>query len=89
MHLSSSVKLQTIAGKDFIFLKKGNSMDMTRVVSLNNSAAWLWHQLQGKEFTFDEALRMLEQHFEGDQTTMMNSLQKWIDELKGFEFLEE
>ena len=40
------------------------TMDMAQVYSLNETAAWLWKQLENKEFTVDEAGALLCNEYE-------------------------
>ena len=43
------------------------TMDMAQVYSLNETAAWLWKQLENKEFTVDEAGNLMKtRHHEVD-----------------------
>lgn len=51
-------------GKDHVIVDPEQEMvDMSKVFTLNDSAAWLWEELIGKEFNGDMLIRMLrEQH---------------------------
>ena len=81
MYIRKEYQLQTIAQKTFIFLFRKGEVDMTRIISFNHTAAWLWTQLYGKEFTFDEALGLLNNHYEGEAEDMKQNLQWWLDSL--------
>ncbi len=81
MFFRKEFKLHTIAGKNFIFLLKEDDVDMTRILSFNKSSVWLWKQLEGKEFTEEEAFDLLNDHFEGDSIQMRQNLKWWIKSL--------
>ncbi len=81
MFIRKEFKLQTIAGKNFIFLRKEDAMDMTRILSFNKSSVWLWKQLEGKNFTEEEAFDLLNDHYEGDSELMRGNLKWWIKSL--------
>ncbi len=81
MHIRKEYQLQTIANKNFIFLFRKDKVDMTRIISFNPTAAWLWTQLYGREFTFDDAFELLDNHYEGDAEEMKQNLKWWLDSL--------
>lgn len=47
-------------GDDHIIVDPGQDMvDMSKVFTLNDSAAWLWEQLAGQEFTTESMVNLL------------------------------
>jgi hypothetical protein len=47
-------------GNEYIVVDPGQDMvDMSKVFTLNEVAAFLWRELQGKEFTEEAILRLL------------------------------
>lgn len=87
MHLNPNYTLQSIANQHFIFVRNNEQVDLTRIISLNNSAAWLWMQLEGKEFTCDEAVGLLTGHFDVDYATAMTDVCRWFESLNENELL--
>lgn len=81
MYIRKEYQLQTIAGKSFIFLHKSGEVDMTRILSFNKTSVWLWQQLSEKEFTEEEALTLLCEHYEGDISQIRQNLEWWIESL--------
>jgi len=81
MYIRNEFKLQTIAGKNFVFLRKEKEVDMTRILSFNKSSVWLWKQLEGKFFTEEEAFHLLTDHYEGDLEQMKKNLRWWLNSL--------
>lgn len=59
-----------------------DTVDMTQVYSLNETAAWLWQQLEGKEFTVADMVQTLCQEYEVDEATATADLtelsQQWL-----------
>ena len=55
MRLNSNLILRQVGGEYMIVNPFSETMDMAQVYSLNETAAWLWKQLENKEFTVDEA----------------------------------
>ncbi|TDS13799.1 PqqD family protein [Sphingobacterium paludis] len=67
-------------GEDYIIVEPGqDQIDMSRVYTLNETAAWLWEQLQGKEFLLTEVTALLLDRYEVDEATATDDAQKLID----------
>ncbi len=43
-----------MAGEHVVIMQGRYGADMTRIISLNESALYLWNELQGKEFDTEE-----------------------------------
>ena len=81
MRLHEEVKLHTVADKSFIFARNGNVMDMTKIISFNNSSAWLWKQLEGREFTERDAYEILSTRYRLNEEEATTNLRMWITNL--------
>ena len=55
------------------------TMDMAQVYSLNETAAWLWKQLENKEFTVDEAGALLCNEYEVNNFYAVLKRQEMLD----------
>ena len=64
-------------------MQGAKSTDMTRVVSLNDSAAWLLDSLADKEFSVDDAARLLTERYDVDMERARADSQRWADTLIG------
>lgn len=82
MRLNPIYTLQSIAGEHFIFMREGQQVDMTRIISLNASAAWLWAQLENLEFTYEDAVLFLTDHYDVDKETAIYEIKGWFDLLR-------
>ena len=59
MRLRSDLKLRKI-GVEYLIVEPGNgTTDLSKVYSLNQTAAWLWNELQDKEFTVEDVAQIL------------------------------
>jgi len=59
MKLRADLVLRHI-GKDHVIVDPGQEVvDMSAVFTLNDTAAWLWEQLEGKAFTRDTVVELL------------------------------
>ena len=57
------------------------NIDFSRIISLNESAAYLWNNVMGQEFTVDTLTDLLLQEYEVDEATARADaetlVQKW------------
>ncbi|AIM39185.1 hypothetical protein KO02_22745 [Sphingobacterium sp. ML3W] len=64
MKLRADLVLRTI-GSDHMIVDPGQEMvDLSTVYTLNDTAAWLWEQLQGIDFTIASIVELLCQQYE-------------------------
>jgi len=67
-------------GDDYIIVEPGqDQIDMSRVYTLNETAAWLWEQLQGKDFTLADVTALLLDRYEVDEQTAEQDAAKLIE----------
>jgi len=64
-------------GKEFIVTGDGLSpVDFSKVVSLNATAAYLWDELKGKDFTTEDIAAALTARYEVDEATALSDARK-------------
>ena len=59
MRINTNYKIREIAGETIVVKQGTLDVNITRIISLNASARLLYEQLYGKEFTLDDAARVL------------------------------
>ncbi|MBB6130778.1 PqqD family protein [Mucilaginibacter lappiensis] len=70
MRLKSELILRQL-GDDYVIVEPEQDMvDFSRVYTLNESAAWVWSQLQSEEFTLETVVNILWSRYN------LNQLQK-------------
>ena len=68
MKLKENLVLREIAGEYMIVNPYNQSVDMTQVLSLNETAGWLWKQVEGKEFECEQLVDLLCEEYEVDRS---------------------
>lgn len=81
MRIENCYKLREIAGETII-VNQGGDVDMTRIISLNESAALLYRELSGREFSLDDAARVLVEAYEIDIERATTDAAVWVEALK-------
>lgn len=65
MKLKDGLLLRQVAGQYVIVPTGERVREVTGVHYLTKGAAWLWQQVEGKEFTEEELVDLAQQHFTG------------------------
>ncbi len=65
MKLKDGLLLRQVAGQYVIVPTGERVREVTGVHYLTKGAAWLWGQMEGKEFTEEELVDLAQQHFTG------------------------
>jgi hypothetical protein len=83
MKLKEGFVLRTICGKKVLSGEGLDQVNYSKLLSLNDSAAYLWKSLHGKEFTASDMAKLLTDKYEVDEATAIadsNKLcKKWVE----------
>lgn len=82
MHIKENYKVRQIAGENLIIDQGQSHADMTKVISLNSTAMFLWSGLQGKEFTVEDVADMLVSRFAISREQALADANRWVDTLQ-------
>lgn len=75
--------MRRVAGVNLVLLQGNVEIDMTNVIDLNSTAAELWKEFEGKEFTAEDVSAYLINKYHIDEELATKDASKWIDSLKG------
>lgn len=89
MRINPKYKVRNVAGEKMIIQQGTLGADMTKIISLNESAELLFNTLYGAEFDAEKAAAVLVENYEIDQETALNDAQKWIDALVNCGIIEQ
>lgn len=70
--------LRTICGEQIIVAEGVENIDFSKIISMNESAAYLWQQVQGRNFTAEELIELLTQEYDVDNETAEKDIQDMI-----------
>ena len=66
MRIKDQISLRKSADEYIMIVGSGDSLDYTQAVSLNDSAAYLIEQVQGRDFTAQDWVELLTERYEVD-----------------------
>lgn len=76
------MKVRQVAGENIVIMPGNQGTDMTKVVAFNESALHLYNTLGGKDFTLQDAVDALMEHYEVDAGTARRDAEAWIGEMR-------
>lgn len=80
MKLNELLKLRQVGGEYMIINPYSEETDMTQVISLNETAAWLWQQVEGREFTAEDLVKLVCGEYEVDRATAESDIRELCSE---------
>lgn len=81
MKINKNYKLRQVAGETIVVNQGQGGTDMTRIISLNDSARFLYESFVGKDFTAEDAAAALVKQYGIDAALATKDAQIWIDAL--------
>lgn len=88
MRINPEYKVREIAGENVVILQGEYGADMTRIITLNESALLLWNSLLGREFAAKDAADVLIKSYDVEAATALRDAQLWIDKLSECKLLD-
>lgn len=82
MKIKSNYKLRSVAGETIVVNQGMTGTDMTRIISLNASAKLLYEQLLDKDFTLEDAAKVLEETYGIGHEQAMKDAGTWAESLR-------
>lgn len=73
--------LRNVCGEHFIISEGPTNVDFSKLVSMNESSAYLWQKLPNKGFSVDDAVKLLQEEYNVDYATASKDVEivfaKW------------
>ncbi len=88
MRIKSNYKLREIAGATIIVKQGTRDIDLTHIISLNNSAKFLYEKFIGKEFTLDDIVNVLKDTFHISHERAEKDAAIWVESMKECHIIE-
>lgn len=79
MKLREDLVLRHIGDDHVIVDPEQDMVDMSKVFTLNDSAAWLWDELTGQDFTIVTIVKLLKEQYDVSDELAEKDAQKLIE----------
>ena len=80
MRIKKGFELRQVCGENIIVAYGKANIDFNKVISLNESATYLWKNIFDKEFTAETMAALLQQEYEVDAETASKDAQALLEE---------
>lgn len=74
MKAKPGFNLRVVCGENIIVAEGEDNIDFSNIISMNESSAYLWQNIQGKEFTHEDLVGLLTQEYEVDEATALKDV---------------
>ena len=88
MKIKDGFTLRTICGEHIVIGEGLAQVNFNKMLSLNGSAAYLWEQLKGKEFTEEDAVKLLTDKYDVTPERALEDVKKLREEWKKQDVVE-
>ena len=78
-----------MAGEHVVIMQGELGSNLTKIISLNDSALYLWRAIEGKEFDVNTIADLLVEHYGIDDQVAQSDAARWLDRLEECGLLEE
>jgi hypothetical protein len=76
MKIKEGFELREMCGENIIVAKGVQNIDFNKIISLNETAAYLWKSIVGKEFTPESMAELLRMEYEVNEATALADTQE-------------
>lgn len=74
MKAKPGFNLRVVCGENIIVAEGEENIDFSNIISMNESSAYLWQNIQGKEFTHEDLVGLLTLEYEVDEATALKDV---------------
>ncbi|SFG12132.1 PqqD family protein [Prevotella sp. KH2C16] len=82
MKAKPGFNLREVCGENIIVAEGKENIDFSNIISMNESSAYLWKMIQGKDFTPEALQQLLLEEYEVEEETALADakavVQQWI-----------
>lgn len=82
MRINSNYKIREIAGETIVVNQGTANVNMTRIISLNKSAHLLYQAMAEKDFTIEDAAKVLVDTYGISNERALKDAETWVESLK-------
>ena len=81
MKINKDFKLRKVAGETIIVNQGESNTNLTNIISFNSTSEVLWNALNGKDFTKEDAAKVLVDTYGIDSDKAQTDANSWVEKL--------
>lgn len=78
MKTKKGFNLRQVCGENVIVAEGAENIDFSSIISMNESSAYLWNNIQGKEFDKNNLVELLTQEYDVDADTAAKDVEALV-----------
>ena len=78
MKTKKGFNLRQVCGENVIVAEGKENIDFSSIIAMNESSAYLWNSIQGKEFDKNNLVELLTQEYEVDADTAAKDVEALV-----------
>ena len=78
MKTKKGFNLRQVCGENVIVAEGAENIDFSSIICMNESSAYLWNSIQGKEFDKNNLVELLTQEYEVDADTAAKEVEALV-----------
>jgi hypothetical protein len=82
MRIKEQFKVREMAGEHVVIMQGSSMSDLTRIISLNESALYLWRAIEGKDFDINMVADLLTEYYGIEDQVAQRDAAHWLDKLE-------
>ena len=82
MKIKSDCKVREIAGESVVIMQGKHSTDLTKIITLNESALLLWNAFVERDFTVEDVAAVLVENYEIDADLAERDAASWVSRMQ-------
>lgn len=88
MKAKNGFNLRAVCGENILVAEGEENIDFSNIISMNESSAYLWNRIQGKDFEVKDLVDLLIEMYEVDEETATRDARLLVDQWKQAEIIE-
>jgi hypothetical protein len=88
MKIRQQYKVRNIAGENVVILQGRYGADLTRIITLNESALLLWNEVAGRNFSVADLVAILQKNYDVNAAIAQRDSELWVAKMKECDLIE-
>ena len=80
--------LRNVCGENIIVAEGETNIDFSNIISMNETSAFLWNNIQGKEFTYGDLVDLLTETYQVDAQKALEDVTRLVENWKSAGIIE-
>lgn len=89
MRIKKGFEMRVICGEAIVVAHGLENIDFSKIINLNESAAYLWRAVEGKDFDAPMLARLLTEEYEVDSETALCDATKMMEDWRNAGLVED